>query len=174
MRQGLIRSSTNSWNAPVLVVPKKIDASGKKKWRVVIDYRKLNENLIDDIYPIPNITEIIDHLGRAKYFTSLDLASGFHQIPLKREDQEKTAFSTPEGNYEFTCMPFGLKNAPRVFQRIINTSLAGLVGNECFVYMDDIIVFSTSFEDHLVYLQKVLAQLQKFGFVIQPDKCEFA
>lgn len=174
LQQGLIRSSTSPWNAPVLVVPEKKDASGKQKWRVVIDYRRLNEQLIDEIYPIPNIQDIIDHLSEAKYFTTIDLASGFHQIPLVPEDQHKTAFSTHEGHFEFTRMPFGLKNAPRVFQRIIYNALAGLVGNECFVYIDDIIIFSKSFEEHKLRLTRVLQRLEKYGFLIQPDKCEFA
>lgn len=106
--QGILKNSTSPWNAPVIVVPKKLDASGEKKWRVVIDYRKLNEQIPDDEYPLPRIDDTIDRLGRAKYFTTLDLASGFHLIPVRQEDQEKTAFSTHQGHYEYTRMPFGL------------------------------------------------------------------
>lgn len=89
-----------------------MDASRKKKWRLVVDYRKLNEQTIDDRYPIPNISDILDKLGKSNYFTTLDLASGFHQIEVDPNDVPKTAFSTLNGLYEFKRMPFGLKNAP--------------------------------------------------------------
>lgn len=103
--QNIIRPSNSPWYSPVWVVPKKQDASGKQKWRLVIDYRKLNEISIGDSYPLPNISELLDQLGHSKYFTTLDLASGFHQIKI-----EKTAFTVPPlGYYEFTRMPFGLK-----------------------------------------------------------------
>ncbi len=173
LEQGILKNSTSPWNAPCLVVPKKADASGETKWRVVIDYRRLNEQMPEDEHPLPNIDDIIDRLGRAKYFTTLDLASGFHQISIKPEDQPKTAFSTHEGHYEYTRMPFGLKNAPRIFQRIINSALAGIIGNEAFVYLDDIIIFSESFEDHLMRLRHVLSRLRSSRLLIQPDKCEF-
>ncbi len=123
---------------------------------------------------MPNIDDIFDYLGNAKWFSTLDLASGFHQIPVALADQEKTAFSTPSGHYEFTRMPYGLKNAPRAFQHIINNCLAGLIGTECFVYVDDIIVYSDSFETHLERLRHVLNHLRANNFVIQPAKCEFA
>lgn len=112
-------------------------------------------------------------MGQAKIFTTLDLASGFHQISIKAEHRTKTAFSTHEGHYEFNKMPFGLKNAPATFQRIINHSLSGLIGNECFVYLDDIVIYLSNFEDHIKRLRNVLQRLEANGFVIQPDKCEF-
>jgi len=114
--QEIIRSSISQWNAPLLVVPKKTDASGKPKLRVVIDFRfrKLNDFTIGDSFPIPNITDILDQLENAKYFITLDLASGNYQIPMAERDKSKTAFSTPYGHYEFNRMPFGLKNAPKM------------------------------------------------------------
>lgn len=132
-----------------------MDASGEKKWRIVIDYRKLNEQMPDDEHPLPRIEDIIDRLGQAQFFTTLDLASGFHQIPVKKEDQEKTAFSTFEGHFQYTRMPMGIKNGPRVFQRLINASLSGIIGSEAFVYLDDIIIFSVSFSEHLTRLRNV-------------------
>jgi len=91
-------------NAPILVVPKKGDASGKQKLRIVVDFRKLNDLTIEDSYPLPNITDILDQLGSAKYFPTLNLASGYHQIAMRNKN--KTAFSTPYGHYEFNRMPF--------------------------------------------------------------------
>lgn len=99
LEQGIIRPSNSPWSSPVWVVPKKMDASGNKKWRVVIDYRKLNEKTIDDRYPIPNINEILDKLGHSMYFSTLDLASGFHQIGVAPEDMKKTAFTVENGHY---------------------------------------------------------------------------
>lgn len=171
--QGIIRPSQSPWSSPIWIVPKKPDASGKIKWRIVVDYRKVNEKTIDDKYPIPNITDILDKLGRCQYFTTLDLASGFHQIEMAKEDICKTAFNVENGHYEYIRMPFGLKNAPATFQRVMDNVLKGLQGENCLVYMDDIIVFSTSLQEHLVYLSKIFQRLRETGFKIQMDKCEF-
>ena len=111
LKDKIIQPSSSPWNSPVWVVPKKMDASGKKKWRLVIDYRKLNEISVGDVYPLPQINDILDQLGHSKYFTTLDLASGFHQFKMNPKDQAKTAISVPLGHYEYTRMPFGLKNA---------------------------------------------------------------
>ncbi len=173
IEQQIIQASYSPWNAPIWVVPKKLDASGKQKWRVVIDYRKLNEVTIADKYPIPNIDEILDHLGNSRIFTTLDLASGFHQIPVKIEHRLKTAFSTHQGHFEFLKMPFGLKNAPSTFQRIMNQSLSGLIGTECLVYLDDIIIYSYNFATHLTKLDKVFQRLREHKFLVQLDKSEF-
>lgn len=173
LRQGIIRPSRSPWSSPIWVVPKKLDASGQKKWRLVIDYRKLNDKTIDDKYPIPNITEVLDKLGRCNYFTTLDLASGFHQIEVHPRDIPKTAFTVEHGRYEFIRMPFGLKNAPSTFQRVMDNVLRGLIGTVCLVYMDDIIVFSTSLQEHITNLRKVLEALKKYNLKIQLDKSEF-
>jgi len=106
---GIIRSRMSQWNAPLLVVSKKTDASGKQKLRIVIDFRELNDLTIGDFFPLPNITDILDQLGNAKYFSTLDLASGYHQISMHDEHKNKTAFSTPYGHFEFNRMLFGLK-----------------------------------------------------------------
>ncbi|KAM0724355.1 Retrovirus-related Pol polyprotein from transposon 17.6 [Formica fusca] len=173
LKNGIIRTSASQWNAPLLVVPKKADASGKPKLRVVVDFRKLNDLTIGDSFPLPNITEILDQLGNAKYFTTLDLASGYHQIPMAEQDKQKTAFSTPYGHYEFNRMPFGLKNAPATFQRLMNSILTGMQGLKCLVYLDDIVIYGASLEDHNKRLKEVLQRLRENNLKLQPDKCEF-
>jgi len=173
LQNKIIRTSVSQWNAPLLVVPKKADASGKPKLRVVVDFRKLNNITIGDSFPLPNITEILDQLGSAKYFTTLDLASGYHQIPMAEPDKGKTAFSTPYGHYEFNRMPFGLKNAPATFQRLMNSVLTGMQGLKCLVYLDDIVIYGTSLEDHNKRLKEVLQRLRENKLKLQPEKCEF-
>lgn len=170
---GIIKHSKSPYSAPIWVVPKKMDASGKRKVRVVIDYRKLNDKTKTERFPIPKIEEILDHLGNSVYFTTLDLKSGFHQILMHPEDREKTAFSTDLGHYEFVRMPFGLKNAPMTFQKAMNLVLDGLVGYKCLVYLDDIIVLGASLEEHLQNLQEVFDRLIAYNLKIQLDKCEF-
>ena len=171
--QGIIRPSVSPWSSPVWVVPKKLDASGKPKWRVVIDYRKVNELSVDDKYPLPNISDLLDQLGRCQYFTTLDLASGFHQIEIDPKDIPKTAFSVENGHYEFVRMPFGLKNAPSTFQRVMDNILLGIQNERCLVYMDDIIIYSPTIHDHISRLTEVFKRLRKANLKIQPDKCEF-
>lgn len=173
LKNGIITHSESPWNAPIWVVPKKSDASGKKKFRVVIDYRKLNDKTIDDRHPIPQIEDILDNLGRSCYFTTLDLKSGFHQIELDEDSRQKTAFSTDLGHFEFLRMPFGLKNAPATFQRAMNYILGDLIGTVCYVYLDDIIIFGKNLEEHLKNLGKVLERLALSNLKIQLDKCEF-
>lgn len=173
LNQGIIRESDSPYNSPLWIVPKKMDNSNIKKWRIVIDYRKLNEITIDDKFPIPNIDSILDRLGRAQYFTTLDLAKGFHQILVKEEDQKKTAFSTPFGHYEYVRMPFGLKNAPATFQRLINSILREYMNKICVVYLDDILIFSSSLEEHVININKIFNALRKANLKIQIDKCNF-
>jgi hypothetical protein len=140
LEDDIITPSNSGWNFPLLVVPKKIDASGKRKWRICIDFRKLNEITIGDSYPLPNIQDILDKLGRARYFTALDCASGYLQVPVAEEDRHKTAFSTANGHFEFKRMPFGLQSAPSTFQRRMNNILSELIGDRCLVCMDDILI----------------------------------
>lgn len=173
LNNGIIRPSKSPYSSPIWVVPKKLDASGKKKVRVVIDYRKLNEHTVDDRYPMPQIEEILDSLGKSEYFTTIDLKAGFHQIPMDPKHIEKTAFSTDKGHFEFTRMPFGLKNAPATFQRAMNDILGDYIGSKCFVYLDDIIIIGYNLENHLENLNLVLKRLSDFNLKIQLDKCEF-
>ena len=165
----VIRPSSSPWSSPVIMVKKK-DGS----WRFCIDYRKLNAVTCRDAYPLPRIDSTLDSLAGAAYFTTLDLASGYWQVAVEEQDKEKTAFSTPEGHFEFIVMPFGLTNAPATFQRLVGCVLAGLVGEQCLIYLDDIIVFSATFKDHLVRLSGVFQALNNAGLQLKPCKCHFA
>ncbi|KAL6417636.1 hypothetical protein ACFW04_012606 [Cataglyphis niger] len=169
----VIKPSESPYNSPLWIVPKKADFKGNKRWRMVIDYRALNEKTIGDAYPLPNITEILDQLGSAKYFSVFDLASGFHQIPMHESHAGKTAFSTPHGHYEFNRMPFGLKNAPATFQRLMDQVLSGLQGSELFVYLDDIVLYASSLREHEIKFDKLAERLRQANLKLQPDKCEF-
>lgn len=173
LNDGIIRPSRSAWTSPVWIVPKKTDASGDKKFRMVIDYRKLNEKTISDRYPMPEINYVLDQLKGQHFFTTLDLASGFHQIRMKESDIEKTAFSINNGKYEFTRMPFGLKNAPAIFQRAIDDVLRQYIGKICYVYMDDVIVFGRTFEEALRNLETIIKALNDANLKIQLDKSEF-
>lgn len=173
LRDGIITPSTSPWNSPILVIPKKADASGKKKWRIVVDFRKLNDVTVGDSFPIPVISEILDALGKSKYFSTIDCASGFHQVPVRKEDQPKTAFSTREGHFQYRRMPFGLKGAPATFQRLMTTVLSGIQGIKCLVYLDDVVVFGENLSTHNERLREVLNRMRKYNMKLQPDKCEF-
>lgn len=173
LQDGIIRPSRSAWTSPVWIVPKKSDASGEKKFRMVVDYRKLNEKTISDRYPMPEIGYVIDQLKGQKYFTTLDLASGFHQIKMKESDIEKTAFSINNGKYEFTRMPFGLKNAPAIFQRAIDDVLRQYIGKICYVYIDDVIIFGKTLDEALRNLGTILKALNDANLKIQLDKSEF-
>jgi len=133
----------------------------------------LNDKTIGDAYPLPNIVDILDQLGGARYFSVCDLASGFHQIKMDPADSHKTAFTTPFGHYEFDRMPFGLKNAPATFQRLMDLVLSGLQGEELFVYMDDIVIYATSLEEHARKYNLLIERLRRANLKLQPDKCEF-
>jgi hypothetical protein len=173
LKDEIIQPSQSAWNFPILVVPKKLDASGKRKWRICVDFRKLNDVTVGDSFPIPNIQDILDRLGRARYFSALDCASGYYQVPVAEEDRVKTAFSTATSHFEFLKMLFGLKSAPSTFQRLMNRVFLGLIGTRCFVYLDDIVLFAETLQEHNERLREVFERLRQFNLKIEPDKCEF-
>lgn len=169
----IIQESKSPWNSPIIIVNKKNDESGQKKFRMVIDYRELNAKTIDDRFPVPNIEELLDQLHECKYFSVIDLKSGFHQVRMNQTDIEKTAFSVLGNHYEFKRMPFGLKNAPSTFLRLMNRTLGKLIGHICLCYMDDIIVYSKTKDEHLKHLKEIFEILQESNMRIQMDKCKF-
>lgn len=169
----IIRPSISPYGAPVWIVPKKLDASGQKKYRMVIDYRKLNEHTIADKYPLPRIDEILENLGKCTYFTTLDLAQGFHQIEMDPDSIEKTAFTVNNGHYEYLRLPFGLCNSPSTFQRMMDEILKEYLYKFAFVYMDDVVIFSKSLQDHLLHIRTIFQKFREINLKIQLDKSEF-
>ena len=137
-----------------------------------VDYRKLNAVTKFDAYPMPRIDKMLDAIGNAKYTSTLDLAKGYWQIPMDKQDCEKTAFSSPLGLFQFTVMPFGLSGAPASFQRMMDQTLRGL-NDFVGVYLDDIVIYSLTWKEDLVHLQQVLERLQDAGLTLKLKKCEF-
>ena len=138
-----------------------------------IDYRRLNKVRVKDPYPLPNIEELISTLGASTFITTLDLSKGYYQVPVKPEDISKTAFMTPKGKYEFLTKPFGLVSAPSTFQTLMDEVLDG-IQERTLAYLDDIIIHSENWEDHLAHLEEVFTRLRKAGLIIKEKKCTFA
>lgn len=166
-KSGIIEPSQSEWSAPIVVVKKK-----DGNIRLCVDYRKLNSITPFDAYPMPRADELIDKIGQAKFITTLDLAKGYWQVPMKEEDRAKTAFATPTGLFQFKVMPFGLSGAPATFQRMMDSLVRGLE-EYTGVYLDDIIIFSNSWTEHLQHVQQVLLRLRKNRLTAKPAKCQF-
>jgi hypothetical protein len=152
----IIEESKSPWASPLIIVKKKIQEDGKQEYRFCIDFRKLNAVTVKDSYPLPRIDDTVDALGGAAYFTTLDLATGYLKIPIDERDKEKKAFIANNKLFQFVVMPFGLTNAPPTFQRAMDELLQGLNWKYCLVYIDDVIVYSSNFETHLVRPEEVL------------------
>ena len=163
---GVIQPSTSPFASPIVIVRKK-DGS----IRLCVDYRALNARTVRDAYPLPRIDEALDALCHAKYFSCLDLTSGYHQVKVASKDQPKTAFISPMGLYEFNRMPFGLTNAPATFQRLMTTVFGDMNFDSVLLYLDDIIVFSATVEEHVARLSKVFSRLREHGLKLKPSKC---
>ena len=163
-----IRPSTSPWGAPVLFVKKK-DGS----LRLCIDYRELNKVTIKNKYPLPRIDDMFDQLQGAQVFSKIDLRSGYHQLKIKAEDVPKTAFRTRYGHYEFLVMPFGLTNAPAAFMNLMNIIFKPYLDKFIVVFINDILVYSRSHEEHVEHLKIVLNTLREKKLYVKFSKCEF-
>ncbi len=168
LQLGIIKHSTSPWASPVVVVDKRDGGS-----RLCIDYRGLNAKTHLDAYPMPQITDILDSLQKAKVFSTLDLKSGYWQVEMDPASVQKTAFVTASGLYEFLCLPFGLKNAAASFQRLMEQVLREHKNKCCMVYIDDIIVYSIDIQSHLHHLKQVFQSLHKAGLTLNLKKCKF-
>ena len=168
LAQGFIRPSCSPYGAPVLFVPKK-----DGRWRMCVDYRALNKQTIKDRYPLPRIDLLLDRLGQARVFSKLDLAQGYHQIAMAHDSVEKTAFCTNIGQWEYLVMPFGLCNAPSTFQRLMNDVFKQELNSFILVYLDDILIYSHSVEEHWKHLVHALEKLRRAQLYGRLHKCEF-
>ena len=164
----VIVESHSPYASPVVLVRKK-DGS----LRMCVDYRRLNAKTINDAFPLPRIQESFDALAGARFFSSIDFASGYHQIAMDPNDQSKTAFTTPFGLFEYTRMPFGLTSAPATFQRLMQRVMSDFLFEHMLVYLDDLLVYSKTFEEHLTHLRRLFQRIQTTGLKLRLDKCQF-
>ena len=173
LRKGYIRESTSEAGYPVIFVPKK-DKNGKwTKRRMCIDYRKLNAITKKNTYPLPIIEKLQDRLNGAKWFTKLDIREGYYRVRIKEGEEWKTAFRTRYGLYEYQVMPMGLTNAPATFQGLINHVLYDHLDDFVVAYLDDILIYSKTREEHECHVKEVLRRLQKKNLALKLEKCEF-
>ncbi|CAG4965494.1 unnamed protein product [Colias eurytheme] len=174
LSKGIIRESESEFSSPILLVKKKGGSD-----RMCVDFRALNANTVKDRYPLPLIDDHIDRLGKLKFFTSLDMATGFHQIPMHNDSIRYTGFVTPEGHFEYLKMPYGFANAPVVYQRIISDTLRPFIeagkatSTTSIVYIDDVLIPSETIDERLQTLREVLRTLTTAGISINLKKCTF-
>ena len=165
--KGLIEPASGACSSPVVLVKKKDDS-----WRFCIDYRRLNTVTIQDAYPLPRIDDSLDALAGSRFFSTLDLTSGYWQVPLDEDTREKSAFITRSGLWKWKVLPFGLTSAPATFQRLMEQVLQGLHWKTLLLYLDDVIVIAPDFNTHIDRLQEVFERLRKAGLKLKPSKCE--
>ena len=168
LEQGFVRPSTSPWASPVLFVSKKYGGL-----RFCVDYRALNKMTLKNSYPLPRVDGLLDEVGHAMYFTLIDLRSGYHQMRIAEEDIPKTGFNTRFGHYEFIVVPFGLSNAPASFMTIMNDVFRDDTGKFVCCYLDEIIVYSNSWDEHIHHVELVLKRLRSERLYAKQSKCVF-
>ena len=168
LKQNIIVESKSEWNSPLVVVPKK-----NGDLRLCVDFRKLNSITVRPQYPMPNTHAMFDSLQGNRYFSTLDLSSGYHHVAMDEEDAKKTGFSSRSGHYHYVRMPFGLSGAPATFQRSMNLLLRGLTWEKCLVYMDDVLIFGRTLKEHNERLQEVFQRFSDAGVKLSVEKCHF-
>jgi hypothetical protein len=166
LKYGVIEPAASPWASNVVLARKKDNSM-----RICIDYRKINQISYQDSYPLPHIDVCLSSLQGSSWFSTLDLSSGYFNIPVKESDKDKTCFITRRGSWRFNVLPFGLTSAPSVFQRLMDLSLSGLSYVSCLAYIDDILVYSTTFEQHLERLEEVLLRILNAGLKLKASKC---
>lgn len=169
----IVEDSTSRWNSPVLLVPKKENARGEKQYRLVVDFRRLNEATETQTFPMPDLEEELSKTHGSTIFSTKDLNAAFHQIPLAESDKELTSFQTTTRKLQFKRMPFGLKGSPITWQRTINSILSDSLIKNNMAYMDDIISYNKSLQEHLKNLANILQRLRKFNLKLKVEKTKF-
>lgn len=172
LENDIIEESQSEWASPLLLVPKKADSSGEKKWRLVIDYRKVNEVIENDKFPLPNITDILDSLSGAMYYSTLDMNQSYYQVTLDPESRKYTAFIADK-HYQMKRLPMGLKTSPNAFSRAMTIAMSGLNYLQCIIYLDDIIIMGRNLHQHNKNLIDIFTRLRKVNFKLNPLKCNF-
>lgn len=170
LSDGVIEKSSSEWASPLVLVRK---PSGDL--RICVDYRRLNEvTSVASYYPLPNITETLDRLAGASFFTSIEMVSGYYQMEIAEENKDKTAFISPYGLYQYCRMPYGLAGAPGTFQSVIEDMVQVLETEDITAYLDDVICFHATFEEHLEGIRRLFQMVKKSGFKLSGKKCQFS
>ena len=166
--KGIIQPSESAWNAPLVIVPKK-----NGDIRLTVDYRKLNSITKRPIFPIPDTRHLLDALHGSAYFTTLDLSSGYYNVPMAEKDIEKTAFTTRSNHWEFVRMPMGLSTSPSTFQKLMHKVFDKENWHQCLIYLDDILIFSKDLQEQVERLRTIFERVRHAGLKLSPGKCEF-
>ena len=166
LQNGIVEPSQSQWSSPCVLVPKP-DGS----FRFCTDFRKVNSVTKPDCHPLPRIDDCIDQIGSAQFVSKFDLLKGYWQVPLSARAQEISAFVTPDGLYQYTVMPFGMRNAPATFQHMINSVVSGLEG--CAAYIDDVVIYSHSWDQHVSQLRSLFSRLREANLTVNLRKSEF-
>jgi hypothetical protein len=168
VEQGVIRTSASPCGSPIILVPKKYGT-----WHMCVDFRDLNKITVKNHYPLPHIDDLLDQLKNVVYFTKLDLRSGYHQIRVVEHDIWKTSFKTRQGFFEWLVMPFGLTNAPATFMQLMNDVFRTFIDEFVIVYLDDVLIFNRTREEHVHHVRKILSVLHREKLFVKLSKCEF-